>query len=178
MRNKTALTQNLFPATWIHTDPQTPQYMEFCQGIQGLQFAWADLFELALSARSSGAAKARAQPLRWAAARTTPATTPQTSRHLWTSLDISRYLSTSLNFQPRIWSVMCSPWSNTVTRPWSLRKASETNSSAAASLCTAAIAMSLSARRRGLANSRLQPSQSQSEKARKKNKLIKLFLLF
>ena len=164
MRNKTALTQNLFPATWIHTDPQTPQYMAFCQGIQGL-------FELALSARSSGAAKARAQPLRWAAARTTPAhytTNISTSRHLWTSLDISRHLSTSLNFQPRIWSVMCSPWSNTVTRPWSLRKASETNSSAAASLCTAAIAMSLSARRRGLANSRLQPSQSQSEKARHK----------
>jgi|Cyp1metagenome_2_1107374.scaffolds.fasta_scaffold15416_1 hypothetical protein len=94
MRNKTALTQNLFPATWIHTDPQTPQYMEFCQGIQGLQFAWADLFELALSARSSGAAKARAQPLRWAAARTTPA---HYTTNISTSLNISRHLSISLD---------------------------------------------------------------------------------
>lgn len=94
MRNKTALTQNLFPATWIHTDPQTPQspqYMAFCQGIQALQFAWADLFELALSARSSGAAKARAQPLRWAAARTTPA---HYTTNISTSLNISRHLST------------------------------------------------------------------------------------
>ena len=95
-------------------------------------------------------------------------TTPRKSRHLSTSLNISQHFSTfSLGFKVLKCTVMCSPWSCTVTRPWSLRKASETNSSAAESLCTAAIAMSRSARRRGLANSRLQPSQSRSEKTRK-----------
>ena len=65
--------------------------MVFCKGIQGLQFAWADLFELALSARSSGAAKASAQPLRWAAARTTPV---HYNTKISTSLNISQHFST------------------------------------------------------------------------------------